>query len=213
MAIEDYYFDRVAHDGTEKKQMSETLTLKKLVGEVVYRKDESESKARIGFKPEGQEETEWYTLWRKNYQTKLPNPADSKCVKGAYGKLVLRFKRGGPKDKNNPEAGFYEDEWQIHDIDPVDDRPATAEDAREVFAQTDQPKDTRPARLGVPSGLTDRDKSIVSQVAWKCAAQLGAVHYNAVGEKEFDINVVGKWAREIAADIQSMTKDPFLWSE
>lgn len=97
--------------------MKEQTPLKKLTGTVTFREDKDERRARIGFKPDGSDEAEFYDLWRTNYQTKLPNPCDSKCVKGAHGTLVLRFRRGKAKVAGDPSQGFYPDSWEVFDID------------------------------------------------------------------------------------------------
>ena len=173
-------------------------------------KGENFSKAKLRCLETGEES--WHGFYRKTYKPKPgqspQTDAERLVVEGAQLRVEYLYQDGRVKDKETGEK--WPGGFNIKDVEPIS---ATAADAREVF------NDDRPAPRQVGAftdrdkQITDRDKSIIAQVAWKCAAQLGAVHYNAVGEKDFDINVVGKWAREIATDIQSMSKDPFLWDD
>lgn len=155
--------------------MNKTPT-KKLDGKVVWRQDKTEKVARIKFEPfDG--EPEFYNLWRMDGRTKQPTPAESKCAVGAEGRLVLKFKRGGPKVEGDPSKGFWPDEWTVVDFDPL----ATGEDARSVDGPVKAPGSPVDARLpqNAPQSPprtqtdTDRDALIVAQVAWKVAGELG----------------------------------------
>ena len=162
-------------------------------------------------------ETSWHGFYRKRYKPKAGEDprTDAEILVVPHAKLWISYLYQDGRAKNDGSGESWPGDYNIKDVSKADvktESPATADDAREVFGNEAKTSEA-PQRSAPTSDLTDRDKSIIAQVAWKCAAQLGAVHYNAVGEKDFDINVVGKWAREIAADIQSMSKDPFLWND
>lgn len=164
-------------------------------------------------------EKSWHPFYRKVYRTDEPTQAERMVVPGARLKIGLQYKEG----KSDGKGGKYPSEWCIMDAEPL----ASASDARQVFqdgpveapqshaqpVQAAYPSQYTPRRSEAPQNgnMTERDRSIIAQVAWKCAAQLAQAHYSAVGEESFDINLPGKWARDIAKDIVSMTNDPFLW--
>lgn len=184
-------------------------------------KGENFAKAQVRCLDTG--ETSWHPFYRKKYRpAEGEDPrtdAERLVVPKARLKVAYQYKEGRAKG----DGTSYPSEWVIQDVERLADwsdaaqvfqnSPSLAPESRAQAVQPSYPsQDTpRPPQAPQNGSMTERDRSIIAQVAWKCAAQLAQAHYSAVGQEEFDINLPGKWARDIARDIVSMTNDPFLW--
>ena len=170
---------------------------------VTARKDWSEKQSTVTCKDIATGAVKEYTLWRLKYKTTEPKPADSLCVVGAKLKLGLKYVNEKPK----PGGGTYPAQWCIEDAEPLlhQDFPTDPVEAPRSPAQAVQP----PNRTEL--ALTDKDRLILAQNAYRHAALLEASMIISMGheayEKDGGVNRVKMLAYDVYNGILELAKN------
>lgn len=137
--------------------------------EVLTRKD-GKSTAVVSCRDTQGAELNDYKFWLESMGSQS-QPAEL-CRVGAKVKIETKLQPGSAK----PGGGNYPDEYFI----------TSATSVSEAF------NDDRPQTY--PESADPRQDSIEAQVAFKGAIELAVAYLNAVGAKEFDVNMVTGWS-------------------